>query len=727
MKLLHALPPTILAVLLSPQGAPSAAESSDAWPAFPVEWRAAAPSPADVSFLLEAPAGKQGFVRVKDGHFVQPDGRRLRFWGVNATAEAALPATGSAPIIAARLAALGVNCVRFHFLDHLGALIPAGRGDTRGLDPQALERLDCFVAELKQRGIYSDLNLNVYRIYKAGDGVRESEALGIGKGATYFDERLIELQREYARQLLTHVNARTGLAYRDEPAVALVEFVNENSLVESWVNDRLLGRQTGKAQGTWNDIPPSYAAALTTKFNAWLAGRVSAATLARWRQEAGVVPGEPLPRLHRKDFAQAAKDRFETEAAFYIEVERNYFRDMANFLRDELGVKSLLVGDSDHNHGDSGYPLLSSLVQLDAVDGHVYWQHPKYLADPKTGRRTGFSIANTPMVDEPLKCTGIQLSRSAVAGKPFTVTEANHPFPGDFACEGLPLLAAFAAFQDWDGVFWYTLAHKDVVAHGNAKLEHFDLAPDPVKLSQLAAGALMFVRGDVQPARRTLGRSYSREQVIESLRLGKTERPYFTPGFPLALPLLHGVRITSFDGPSTAPFEPVAAGTIVCDTGQTTWRGGETGDGVVSIDTPCSQALVGHLGREPVATANLRGEIRTRFCALTLAALDGRPIAGAGRLLLTATARVANTGMVWNEKRTSLASWGTAPVRIEPVTGKIELTALAAARDVVAQPLDGSGQPIGRPLPLKRGGNAWSLELGQPATTWFVISVTRKP
>ena len=53
------------------------------------------------------------------------------------------------------------NCVRFHFLDRLGALIPSDRKDTRALDPQALDRLDRFVLELKQRGIYTDLNLNV--------------------------------------------------------------------------------------------------------------------------------------------------------------------------------------------------------------------------------------------------------------------------------------------------------------------------------------------------------------------------------------------------------------------------------------------------------------------------------------------------------------------------------------------------------------------------------------
>ncbi|MBI5396272.1 MAG: hypothetical protein HZA91_13330 [Verrucomicrobia bacterium] len=702
------------------------AVADDSWPPFTVEWRAGAPSPADVSFLLDAPAGKRGFIRVKDGHLVRPDGRQFRIWGINATGKAALPAKESAPVIAAQLAARGINCVRFHFLDQVGRLIPADRDDTRTLDPAALDRLDFFIAELKKRGIYSNLNLNVYRTYKAGDGVREHEQLGNGKGATYFDKRLIELQREYARQLLTHINTYTRLAYREEPAVAVVEFVNENSLVESWTQNRLLGKQTAKASGTWHDIPPSYAEALTKKFNVWLAGRVPAETLARWRNEAGIAADAPLPRLRKEEFAKAAKDRFEAEAPFYMEIERNFYRDMAKFLRDELGVKSLFAGNSDHGHGGSGYPLLSSLAQLDIVDGHIYWQHPNYLTDPKTGKRAGFTIGNTPMVDEPLKSSVIQLSRSAVAGKPYTVSEANHPSPNENACEGVPILAAYAALQDWDGIFWYTLAHDDVVAMTDAALSYFDFAKDPVKMSQLAAGALMFLRGDVRSAQRTVGRSYSREQVAESLRLPRSEQPYFTPGFPLALPLTHAVRITSFDGPPTGAFEPVAtADSIESDTRELVWRTSGKGTGLVVVDTPLSQALVGHVAKQGGKTKNLRAEIQTPFCALTLGALDNKAVSASAKLLLTVTARVANTGMEWNAKRNSLEKWGKAPVRIEPVTGRIVLTGFAKAREVVAQPLDGGGQPLGQPIVLSRDGDGWVLDLGKPPTTWFVITLRR--
>ena len=704
----------------------AASLGEDAWPPFTVGWPMGGASPADVSFLLSAPAGKDGFVRVKDGHFVRPDGTRLRIWGINATGRGALPATNSAPAIAAGLARRGINCVRFHFLDTTWSLLAAKKPDTRTFDPKALERLDRFVFELKQRGIYTDLNLNVYRTYKAGDGVRDHEWLGLGKGATYFDGRLIELQREYARQLLTHTNSLTGRAYRDEPAVALLEFVNENSLVESWVQNRLLGHQTNKPSGTWSDIPPSYAADLTRQFNAWLPGHVAAGTLAQWRQDAGAAADALLPRLRKEQFGKVSPERFQTEAAFYMELENNFFRDMARFLREEVGAASLFVGNSDHGHGVSGYPLTASMAQLDAVDGHIYWQHPNYLSDPKTGKRAGFSIANTPMVDDPLRSTPVQLSRTAVAGKPYTVSEVNHPFPNEFACEGVPVLAAYAALQDWDGIFWYTLAHDDATALKDEVHGHFDFAKDPVKMSQLAAGALIFLRGDVRPARRVATRTYSGGQVMESLRLSRREAPYFTPGFPLSLPLTHAVRILSFNGPPTGAFEAMPTHSIESDTGELFWDARGQGTGLVTVDTPHSQALIGHVAKHGRQTKNLRAEIQTPFCAITLGSLDNQPVASARKLLLTVTARAANSGMVWNAKRTSLEAWGTAPTRIEPVQGRIILTGLDQAREIRAQPLDGAGHPLGPPLALPRTAGGWGLALGQVFTTWLTIAVDRQ-
>jgi hypothetical protein len=695
---------------------------------FPVDWSGPADSPASVAFLLDAPAGRDGFISVRDGHLVQPNGKRFRIWGLNITARACFPTHEAAQQVARHLARCGVNCVRLHFLDSVAprGLIAAGRDDSRSLDAAQFDRLDYFIAELKKCGIYTNLNLNVGRIYRPGDGVADCELLGFAKGLTYFDPRLLELQREYARQLLAHRNAYTGHEYRVEPAVATVELVNENSLVESWFSGRLLGKNTRKNPGTWTDIPAAYEQKLTQLFNEWLAKRLSPEALARLRDEARVPAGAALPRLKPAEFAAASHDRFHTEATFYMELEQRYFDEMARFLRDELGVRPPVAGTSDHNHGKSGYPLLTSTSRLDIVDGHTYWQHPKYLTDVKSGRRTGFEIPNTPMVNDPAHGNPVKLSRTAVAGKPYTVSEVNHPFPHEYACEGLPILAAYAAFQDWDGVYWYTLAHDDLVGGEPRAIGHFDLGPDPVKMTQLAAGAIVFLRGDVRPATQTVVRNYSREQVIESLRLPWSASPFFTPGFSPLTPLMHATRIGSLDGPPTTAGGSVSGEPVVSDTGELRWFGAGQKPGAVVLDTPRSQALVGFCRDNHQTTSQLAADVQNAFCAITLSALDDRPIATAGRLLLTAAARVANTGMEWNEKRTGLERWGTAPPRIEPVVGRIVLRGLAGAVQVSAQPLTATGRPQGAPVSAESAPEGWRLPIGEPPTTWYAITVQRE-
>ena len=125
------------------------------------------------------------------------------------------------------------------------------------------------------------------------------------------------------------------------------------------------------------------------------------------------------------------------------------------------------------------------------------------------------------------------------------------------------------------------------------------------------------------------------------------------------------------------------------------------------------------------ATANLGLDVDNPFCAVTLSALDGRPIAESRQLLLTTTARVANSHMKWNAGRTTLEKWGDPPACIEPVTGKVLLRNLASATSVRAQPLDGAGSPLGAPLDATKTADGWQLAIGNPPTTWYVISLER--
>lgn len=690
------------------------------------QWPPAEAPEVDLSFMLQKPAGKGGFLSVRNGHLATPDGKRFRIWGINLTAGATVPTKEESPHYVQYLAQRGINCVRFHFLD-----LPAPRGiidgslqHTRNFNPETLDRFDFFVAELKKEGIYSNLNLNVGRTYRAGDGVHDWEYLGYAKGLTYFDERLIELQKEYARTLLTHYNPYTGSYYRFEPAVAIIEFVNENSIVESWFTGRLVGENQIKNPGTWTDITQDYAEELTRRYNLWLVKNLKQEELKRLREEAGVEPGADIPRLRPEQFGEASENRFRTECSFYMELESRYFWMMKKFLQEEIGVRSLLVGTSDHNHGRTGYPLLASTRQLDIVDGHTYWQHPAYAGDPELGKSTGFWIPNTAMVDDPFNSTVVELSRSAVAGKPYIVSEVNHPFPNRYASEGIPVLTAYGLFQDWDGIFWYTLEH-DLPARWENRMDgHFDLAPDPIKMSQLASGALTFLRSDIKKARKVVPRGYSRKEIRESIRLSGQMRPYFTPGFSSAQPLLYGTRIVSFEQSVTGYGGVQEGSPLISDTGELKWFFSEKGEGLVTVESLKTQAIVGHM-RQPYRLSHLAVDLEIDFAAVTLASMDGKVLGQSARILLNVATSVFNSGMKWNSDRTSLKSWGEQPIRVSPISGTVIVRGLCGVQSLEVMPLDSRGEGLQGPFGAVPSKDGWRIELEAADTPWYLLRVIR--
>ena len=182
----------------------------------------------NVSSLLDAPAGRHGFVRAVGDHF-ETDAGPIRFNGINLTGPANFPDREHAARMADRLARFGFNCVRLHYMDadYGNFMQPPARclvepsGETEfAFRADRLDRLDFLVAELKRRGIYVYLNLHVARLMKR-------------KGETWLAPELIASEKEYARRLLTHVNPYTGLAWADDPVVALVELNNEDAVYDA--------------------------------------------------------------------------------------------------------------------------------------------------------------------------------------------------------------------------------------------------------------------------------------------------------------------------------------------------------------------------------------------------------------------------------------------------------------------------------------------------------------
>ena len=202
---------------------------------FVIPWDDAAKTATDVSFLNPAPLTDQQRVVARDGHFFDQSGRRTRFLGVNFVFSTNFPEHDEAEAMAARLHKFGVNIVRLHHMDTLKApngIFPADSKDTQTLDAAQIERLDYLVAQLGKNGIYVDLNLLVGRRFNAADGFPDTWGLpNYGKIVSWFEPKMIEMQKQYAKALLDHVNPYTKLRWADDPVVALVEINNEDTLL----------------------------------------------------------------------------------------------------------------------------------------------------------------------------------------------------------------------------------------------------------------------------------------------------------------------------------------------------------------------------------------------------------------------------------------------------------------------------------------------------------------
>lgn len=439
------------------------------------EWFAFSPSfggetnVTDLSALVERPAGRRGFVRTEGERFVTGDGREIRFNGVNFTAEACFPETdASADRVADRLARFGVNCVRLHYFDApvkerwKGGTTESifGKGPALRTDPARFARFDRLVFALRRKGVYVDLNLHVGRALGPSVGFPLTHTMQ-DKGCTVFSSRLIAAQKEYAKELLWHVNPFTGLRYADDPAVALVEISNED------------GALAMNLFTEFDRMGAEYRQELKGLYNAWLERRYGRAFAREVPLRVGATP--PTPPEELRDWQR-----------FLYDLEARFFREMRAYLRDELGVKAPI--------GGTQVRFSPSLVQaeLDFTDNHDYWCHPKDFARDAFGTyENTSSLVALPVFRKMLG--------ARVAGKPHTVTEYNHPFPNEYGAEGQLLLHAYAALQGWGGVWGYTYTrYADYEMDWTA--DWFNLASRSDVIAHFPACAAMFLRGDVAPA-----------------------------------------------------------------------------------------------------------------------------------------------------------------------------------------------------------------------------------
>ena len=245
-------------------------------------------TPIDLSFLNPEPAGSRGFLRPDGERLVNGRGEEVRLFGSNICDLHPMPPKANAPLMARRLKQLGFNFIRLHYFDFAKAPQGILNDDMQTLNPEKLDQFDWLVAQLKENGIYVDINLHICRPYPD----QPAEVHRFGKGIDFIHDPYIESQKRYARDLIGHVNPYTKLSYAQDPAVAVIELNNENTVFQ--IAYKLA------------ELPEPFRGAVARKWNAWLAKTYggSEAMRAAWNATARAEKGPEL--LANGTFKQGA-------------------------------------------------------------------------------------------------------------------------------------------------------------------------------------------------------------------------------------------------------------------------------------------------------------------------------------------------------------------------------------------------------------------------------------
>ena len=276
-----------------------------------------------------------------------------------------------------------------------------------------------------------------------------------------------------------------------------------------------------------------------------------------------------------------------------------------------------------------------------------------------------------------------------------------------------PLIASFAAMQDWDGLFQFDWGGTTPDSRRIAGF--FSLQQHPAKLAFLPAAALMFRRGDVEAARATAQLAIPISQV-EALTADDVSMSdaWKQAGVAAGDHLGHRLELRfTQKGKLEATMAKAAPSSIAWDAPSRLY----------TVDAPAAKAVVGRCDGKTTRLDGAEFAVETNlnhFAALTLNALDGRPLARSRRLLLAAAGDVENTGMGWNADRTSVgARWGEAPTICEGIAARITFATETTSAKVYA--LDGGGTRAAE-LPVSLTGGRLSFDIApRYQTLWYEI------
>lgn len=630
-----------------------------------------------LDFSTQTSAGLYGrLVTDQNGHFVPASApsRRVRLMGANLCYNAntfdgieSLGVTSSQMCdrVAATFRRMGYNAVRFH---HLDVTLMNGqwngfwnRKTFPGFDPAQLKRFDYMLYACKKQGLYVTLDLYAMGCIGAVPGV-EGTVYGDIKGLVPICPAAYDVWFKEAMEFLNHVNPYTGLAWKDDPALYAICPLNEDSIASAW------GAKASK---------PLYEKAF-----------------ADWKAK--------HPELTAKYADKQLMARFLAEVK--VASNRKIAADLAAH-----GVHALLAGS---NWWDTQAQTFER-DSLDVVDNHQYCDHPQGWPPPAHyNQGSSLTCAN------PTYMVPCMMTPTRVFGKPFSVTEWNYCQPNTARSESGPTMGAYAALQDWDVIYRFAWSHDAGRIVKPSPIEHFDIVSDPLNQYSERIAVLLFLRGDVAPARESYCYGVSMDEATRDGVGDMWAKGLFPHEFN-ALGLMHriGSQVMEPGRPITGKYTAVVARSETAPDASllngNTYRSAKSLDpgfaqrrefvsdtkeisinnktGVLRVMTPRTEAITAYPGNPAVTAGGLTVQPLDTFTTVSASAMDGKDLRTSRRILLFHLTNVVNSNEVFDGPGMHMIKkTGTLPYLVKTGTAKVALRSSVPGLTLYAIKSDGT-------------------------------------
>jgi hypothetical protein len=665
----------------------------------------------DVSGLVEAPAGRHGFLKRNGAALEFESGSGpSQFWAINAS-----PGSNWTPrqmLQAARwYRKHGINLVRQHtVIDAVGLLDEQGN-----FDSQRLDHYDRWFATLKKQGIYStwsviyphhgrflrkqvgidpQLFAELDRVDESADGNRKPISVN---DFINLDPTLQAVAWRYFDRLLGHVNPHTGLAYKDDPALAMLEFQNESNVFFFTLNvlaepNKMPILSRRMRQGFHRFAIGKYGSEekATTAWGGramqgddWNGGELRLMGAHHW--------GSAGPLYEYSGQQQRAGDYIE----FLTGIQRQYYATRQRQVR-QAGFRGATVTTA----WKSGGPAASMANLYADTVGDVIDRH-NYFGGGEGGHRIVEGKVNH---DSHLSRPGhglLSMGLFQVADRPFAVSEWAQMPPNPWKAEAAPLMAFYGmGLQGWDVVYSFSMSSYRM-AGGWHNLRKY-VVETPHSMGQFPALAFAIHNrhidaGDVIAARRLSKEDVFAGQDIlgQSLAGGGHDTKELTGRLTTPPSALAVGRVTidfvrkptDSTAKPLAPYDDVVAKRITSNTGQLVW---DYGHRHVEVRSAKTQAIVGFTGQQSYELPGVDVRLDTPFVSLIFTPLDNKDLVDSQQILITAMARDRQTGTRYNEDQSELLAIGGPPLLMEPVQATIRLK---GSRPTSVRPCDLYGVP----------------------------------